>query len=101
MVGFAPLDPAYAPQMRVMLLADAEIAKDDVEQIFDINDAGDAPEAAQREAEIFGAQLGKPGVERALQRGCRFFQGLAMPRPRQNRGLAVVVLRYSLAERRQ
>jgi hypothetical protein len=32
------------------LLTDAEIAEDHVEQVFDIDGAGDAAEAAQREA---------------------------------------------------
>jgi hypothetical protein len=49
------------------LLPDAEIAEDYVEQIFDVDNAGDAAEAAQGEAEIFGAQFGQGRGERPLQ----------------------------------
>jgi uncharacterized protein len=42
----------------ILLLADAEIAENHVEQIFDIDGSGDAAEAAQSQAEIFGTQLG-------------------------------------------
>jgi hypothetical protein len=40
------------------LLTDAEIAEDYVEEVFDIDGAGDAAEAAQREAQVLRAQLG-------------------------------------------
>jgi hypothetical protein len=39
------------------LLADAEIAENDVEEIFDIDGTGDAPEIAQGETEVFSAQF--------------------------------------------
>ena len=42
-----------------LLLADAEIAEDHIQQILDIDGAGDMAEAAQCQAEIFGAQLGE------------------------------------------
>ncbi len=41
----------------VRLLADAEIAEDYVEEIFDIDGTRDAAKAAQGETEIFGTQL--------------------------------------------
>jgi hypothetical protein len=40
------------------LLADAEVAEDYVEEIFDIHGTGDAAEAAHSQAEIFGAEFG-------------------------------------------
>ena len=40
------------------LLPDAKIAEDHVEQILDVDSAGDAPEAAQGQAEIFCAEFG-------------------------------------------
>jgi hypothetical protein len=56
-----------APTCVACLLPDTEIAEDDVEQIFDIDGTGDAAEAAQGETEIFGAELGQGGAERAPQ----------------------------------
>ena len=44
------------------LLTDAEIAEDHVEQVFDVDGAGDAAEAAQRETEVF------PRATRATRR---------------------------------
>ena len=49
------------------LLPDAEVTEDYVEQIFDVNNAGDAAEAAQGEAKILGAQFGQGRGERPLQ----------------------------------
>jgi hypothetical protein len=49
------------------LLPDAEVAEDYVEQIFDVDGTGDAAEAAQGKAEIFGAQFGQGRGERPLQ----------------------------------
>ena len=40
------------------LLTDAEVAEDYVEQVFDIDRASDAAEAAQRKTEVFRPQLG-------------------------------------------
>jgi len=40
------------------LLPDAKIPEDHVEQIFHVNSAGDAAEAAQCQAKIFGAEFG-------------------------------------------
>ena len=40
-----------------MLLPDAKVAEDHIEQIFDTDRSGDAAEAAQRETKIFGAQF--------------------------------------------
>ena len=45
-----------APGFR--LFPDAEIAEDHVEQILDVDRAGDAAEVAQGQTEIFGAELG-------------------------------------------
>jgi hypothetical protein len=46
------------PESPALLLADAEIAEDHVEQIFDIDGTGNPAEAAQGQPKIFGAQLG-------------------------------------------
>jgi hypothetical protein len=52
-----PGPDGVAPSL--FLLPDAKIAEDHVEQILDVDSAGDPPEAAQCQAEIFGVQLGK------------------------------------------
>ena len=46
------------PESPALLLADAEIAEDHVEQIFDIDGTGNPAEAARGQPKIFGAQLG-------------------------------------------
>ena len=51
----------------VRSFANAEIAEDHVEQIFDIDHAGDTAEAAQGLAQIFGAEFRQRSAERALQ----------------------------------
>ena len=43
------------PESPALLLADAEIAEDHVEQIFDIDGTGNPAEAAQGQPKIFGA----------------------------------------------
>src|SRR5205807_1237969 len=48
-------------------LPEAKIAKDHVEQIFDIDPAGDPAEAAPGEAQILGAQFRQSGRERPPQ----------------------------------
>src|SRR5262245_8883798 len=72
------------------LLAEAEICKDDVEQILDIDAAGDAAEAAPGEPQILGAQLRQRCVQRTAQRGGGRFQRLAVPGAGQNRRRYVV-----------
>src|ERR1700738_2053714 len=62
------------------LLTDAEIAEDHVEQVFDIDGAGDAAEAAQRKAQVFRAQLGQCGGKRSPQRCHGFLERLAVTR---------------------
>src|SRR6516165_10569964 len=83
------------------LLADAEVAEDHVEQIFDIDRAGDMAEAAQRHAQIFGAELGQGCANRSLQRKSSFLQSLAMPGTRQNGGFDTIALCHPLTERRK
>src|SRR5207244_12125082 len=82
-------------------LTDAEVAEDDVEQIFDIDGTGDAPEIAQGETEVFGAQLRQPSIDRPPQRRGGLFEGLAVAGSGQERRLEPIVLRDPLAERRQ
>jgi len=48
-----------------ILLADAEITEDYVEQILDVDGTGDTAETAQCQAQIFGAQLRQCGAKRA------------------------------------
>src|ERR1700752_2887876 len=67
------------------LLTDAEIAEDHVEQVFDIDGAGDAAEAAQRKTQVFRAQLWQRGGERSPQRSGAFLERLAVTRPGQHR----------------
>src|ERR1700739_1168188 len=80
------------------LFADAEVAEDDVEEVFDVDGTGDAAEAAQRETEIFRSELGERRVERAAQRGGSFFERLAVACARQHWRLGAVALRDLLAE---
>jgi len=49
------LGPQGETVTKFCLLADAEVAEDYVEQIFDIDRTGNPAEAAQGQAEIFGA----------------------------------------------
>ena len=45
-----------------VLLADAEVAEDYVEQIFDVDAAGDAAEGAGGQTNVFGDKIGLPGL---------------------------------------
>ena len=86
--------PAYMPS-----LADAEVAEDLVEEVFDGDSAGDLAEAAQRQAEVFGAQFGKRGGGGAAQCGGGVFERLAVAGAGQERGFATVALRDAAGER--
>src|ERR1700722_6618116 len=66
-------------------LPDAEIGKDHIEQILDVDCAGDAPEAAPGQPQIFRPQFGERRGEGADQRSMRLVQRRAMPRPGQER----------------
>src|SRR5579862_3416506 len=44
---------------RAISLPDAEIAEDDVEEVLDVDPAGDAAQGAGGEAEVFGGELGE------------------------------------------
>src|ERR1700728_1403016 len=68
-------------------LADAEITEDQVEEVFDIDGAGNPAEPAQGEAEVFGTQFGEVGGEGTAQGGGRSFQRLAMAGAGQGRHL--------------
>src|SRR5436309_2745090 len=81
-------------------LPETEIAEDHVEQVFDVDVAGDAAEAAPGEAEVLGAQLGELGGERAAERGGRHLERLAVARAGQERGRDVVGLGDTAGEGR-
>src|ERR1051326_2885151 len=66
--------------LRCHLFAQAEIAEDDVEEILDIDAAGDPPEAAPGKPQILGPQFRQIRRERAAQRGQGRLQRLAVPR---------------------
>jgi hypothetical protein len=80
-------------------LAEAEIGEDHVEQILDVEPAGDATEAAPGEPQILRSQLRQVGGERAAQRVGRDLQRLAMTRPGQQRRGAVVIVGDAGGER--
>ena len=44
------------------LFADAEVVEDYVEQIFDVDAAGDAAEGAGGQSNVFGDEIGVPGL---------------------------------------
>jgi len=44
------------------LFADAEVVEDHVEQIFDVDAAGDAAEGAGGQSNVFGDEIGVPGL---------------------------------------
>ncbi len=75
---------SHIPRLLFDLFADAEIGEDHVEQVLDIDPAGDAAEAAPGEAQILGAQLRQRRGERALERRRRTLQRLAMARAGQS-----------------
>ena len=64
--------------------------EDHVEQVLDVDRAGDPAEAAPGEAQILGAQFGQGRGERASQRRRGVFERLAMAGAGQQRRLDVV-----------
>lgn len=78
-----------APALRLPgLLTDAEIAKDHVEDVFDINPAGEAAQRAGGETQFFGEQilaLGDWPTGGSLKSGEGVFQCPPMPRPGDQR----------------
>ncbi len=56
----------------IRLFADAEVPEDGVEQVLDADLPGDAADRAQRQAQIFGAQLRQVGIAGAGQAGGSF-----------------------------
>ena len=73
-------------------LADAEITKHEIQQLFHIDAAGDAADGAHRQAQIFRQQLGMIGGAASPWRRCcqRFVQGVAMARPGQQQGRSLL-----------
>ena len=58
------------PRHRVASFSDAKLSEDGVEQVLDINAAGDAAERADGEAEVFGGKVGlRRGGETGERRG--------------------------------
>src|SRR6202050_5916067 len=79
-------------------LADAEIGKNYVQHILDIDLAGNAAEAAPRETQILGTQFGETGVERAAQGLLRGRHCLAMAGAGQQRRGGVVITHNALGK---
>src|SRR5215472_3466935 len=79
---------ASADVSRETLFADAEVPKDDVEEILDINTARDPSDRSRCEPKIFGNQFRSRSLACSVQRLYRLPQRLAVPRPGHNRRLA-------------
>src|SRR5215472_5734264 len=63
--------------------ANAEFAKDDVENVFDIDPAGETAKRRRSRSQLLGYQLFAALLslsQSALKRGNGFLQGVAMPR---------------------
>lgn len=71
------------------LLPDAEIAEDNVEEVFDIDAAGDATERADGKAHVFSDHFRQRGGEGTVQAVAAFSQRGAVTLAGQGRGIAV------------
>src|SRR5215468_7373722 len=84
------------------LLSNAELAEDHVEQILDIDAAGDAADGAYGQAEILGKQLEPWRRQGALQGIPALLQRLTVPLPGYGGNLAQPgTLDHRLAQSRQ
>ena len=91
----------HPTNLRRDLLADAEVAEDDVEEILDADGACDAAETAEGQTQVFGSQFGQRRCKRAAQCRGGFLEGLPVARSGLCRCFDAVVLCYPLAERHQ
>jgi hypothetical protein len=64
------------------LFPDAELGKDAIEKILDIDPTGDAPERTDREAHVLGQQLRVGDFRGAVKRRQGVLQSGAMTGPR-------------------
>ena len=81
------------------LLADAEFAEDDIENVLHVDPAGDPPQGPDGEAQILRDELRQARRARPIERRAAVLDGLAMTASRQRRRLAAAdSFRYRIGQ---